>query len=375
MTAEERQLRREEVRSAVAATWQVDWSEFTLLPALRCLPGMAILLLLGLHFHNVGAGVMASSGALTVGFGSFYRFRWSRSAPMLLAALGITVAAFFSSLIGHTPLGFTLIAFFWAYLCGLLQVNGGGVWWISLQCVIFALIASNYPVGLGDTLTHTLLALGGALLEMLCIVLLWRLAGTKPSVPDTEIPFSLDAIKESLAQFRAHLHTHRSPATRIGRSALRLAVTVGLAAALSRLLPLRNGYWMPMTALIVMTLDWRQTFTKSLARLAGTLAGGGLATLLAVSLRPGPLTLIALVLTFALLSYLFLRVNYAIYAIFITAYVVFQLASIGLPAADLIPARILYTALGGALALVVQLLWCVPPAGTEDLPASERGCA
>jgi hypothetical protein len=374
--SEENLLRKQEIKEAVSATWQVDWTEFAVRPALRCIVGIAALLLLGLKLNNVGAGVMASSGALTAGFGAFYRFRWSRAAPMLLACLGISVSAFVSSITGHTIVGFTLVACFWAYGCGLLQTLGPGIWWVSLQCVIFALIASNFPVGLHESVTRTLLVLGGALLQSAVIMLFWRFdrqAERPASEPDDTVPFSIDAVKESARTFRSHLRANLSPATPIGRSALQLAVTVGLAAALSRLLPWGNGYWMPMTALIVVNTDWRQTFTKGLARIAGTLFGGGLATLLAVTLRPDPFTLVMLALTFAFLSYLFLRVNYAIYAIFITAYVVFQLATVGLPAAELVPARVLYTALGGVLALLLQIVWPVAvPDSREPLQEEAR---
>lgn len=373
-TREQRQVRKEEIKDALSATWQVEWAEFALYPALLCLPGIAILLLLGLEFHNVGAGVMASSGALTVGFGSFYRFRWSRSAPMLLATLGISFSAFISSLAEHTTLGFTLVACGWAYVCGLLQTLGTGIWWISLQCVIFAMIASNFPRGFGDIVTRTVMVFAGGLVQALLIMLFWRMerapSDTGVGSPET-IPYSATAVQESFRSFRSHLRDNLSPATPVGRTALQLAVIVALSAAFSRLLPLPNSYWLPMTAVIVMNTDWRQTFTKGMARIAGTVAGGGLATVLAVALHPGPLALVGLVVAFAFLSFLFLRVNYAVYAMFITAYVVFQLAGVGLPTAELVPARLLYTALGGVLALLLQFAW--PVSSRERREVSSEG--
>jgi hypothetical protein len=371
---EQRQLRKEEIKGAVSATWHVDWSKFAVGPALRCVFGIAILLLAGLKFHNAGAGVMASSGALTVGFGSFYRFRWSRSAPMLLAVLGISFSAFISSIAEHTILGFVIVACCWAYFCGLLRTLGEGIWWVSLQCVIFAMIASNFPVGFGNTVTRTGMVFGGGLAEALSIMFFWRierLIGRPADDPDDAIPFSVAAVRDSFRSFMSHLRDNLSPLTPVGRTALQLAVTVALAAAISRLLPLHNGYWVPMTAVIVMTTDWRQTFTKGLARTAGTVAGGGLSTLLAVTLRPDLLVLVALVVLFAFLSYLFLRVNYAVYAMCITAYVVFQLAGVGLPAAELVPARVLATVIGGTLAIFVQFVW--PTLGRERRQRAGEG--
>ncbi|MCW3051070.1 MAG: hypothetical protein JWN14_240 [Chthonomonadales bacterium] len=356
------QLRKEEIRDAFSATWQVDWTQFALVPAMRCVPGIAASLLLGLQFHNAGAGVMASAGALTVGFGSFYRFQWSRSAPMLLAILGISFSAFISALSEHSTLGFTIVACCWAYFCGLLQTLGKGIWWVSLQCVIFALIASSFPVGFADTATRTLMVFGGGLLQALLIMLFWRLERPLPPTfigPLDIIPFSVGAVRDSVRAFWSHLRANLSPKTPVGRTALQLAVAVALGAALSRLLNLPNGYWVPMTAILVMNTDWRQTVTNGLGRICGTLVGAGLATPLAATLRPDPSTLIMLVVLFSFLCFLFLRVNYAVYAIFVTAFVVFQLASVGLPTTALVPARILNTALGGALALLLHFVWPV----------------
>ena len=68
-----------------------------------------------------------------------------------------------------------------------------------------------------------------------------------------------------------------------------------IAAALYRWLALPNGYWIPMTAAIVMKGTLRQTFQRGLARIIGTLAGAALATLIAATLRPDPWILAALV--------------------------------------------------------------------------------
>jgi hypothetical protein len=68
------------------------------------------------------------------------------------------------------------------------------------------------------------------------------------------------------------------------------------------------------------------SFGMAIAAALGTLVGN---SWIAATLPPGPPVLIALVLLSALLCYTLLNVNYAAYAIAITAYVAFLLALVG----------------------------------------------
>ena len=70
------------------------------------------------------------------------------------------------------------------------------------------------------------------------------------------------------------------------RHAVRLAVTLAIATAWYRLAAFPRGYWLPMTALVVLKPEFQGTFAAGLARVAGTLLGAAGATLLTVALGP-----------------------------------------------------------------------------------------
>src|SRR6185437_9019521 len=70
-----------------------------------------------------------------------------------------------------------------------------------------------------------------------------------------------------LATLRANLRLS-SPAC---RHAIRCGVCVAIALAISHLLPLSRGYWMPMTVAIVLKPDFGATWRYGLLRVAGTL--------------------------------------------------------------------------------------------------------
>ena len=163
----------------------------------------------------------------------------------------------------------------------------------------------------------------------------------------------LPPIRDALATLRANL-TLESTAF---RHAVRLAVTLAIATAWYRLAALAAGYWLPMTALLVLKPEFQGTFATGLARVAGTLLGAVGATLLTVALALVPLTLIALALGFVWCGYAFLRTNYTIFVFCMTGYVVCLLAIAGLPERGGGDLSSRDTALGGMLALLVYAAW------------------
>jgi uncharacterized membrane protein YccC len=141
------------------------------------------------------------------------------------------------------------------------------------------------------------------------------------------------------------------------RHALRLAVALGVATAVSRVLPGARSYWVAVTVLMVLKPDFSTTFVRGLGRIAGTLAGAVLATLLTVTLHPGPAALTGLVVVVAWGAFTFYAANYGVYAIFLTALVVFLAAFGGVPANAAVADRAVDTAIGGALALLAYASW------------------
>jgi uncharacterized membrane protein YccC len=160
-------------------------------------------------------------------------------------------------------------------------------------------------------------------------------------------------VRDSAMTLRANL-TMQSAAC---RHALRLAVTVTVATSIYRLLALPRGYWLPMTALLVLKPEFHDTFARGVGRIVGTLAGAALATIIVEEFAPGPAALSVMVLIFVWGCYALFRMNYTIFAICITGYVVFILMLSGVGEMTAASARSLYTIGGGVLALVAYAVW------------------
>ena len=147
------------------------------------------------------------------------------------------------------------------------------------------------------------------------------------------------------------------PRSAIFQHAVRLAGVVTAAYVLARLLGLGHGYWAPMTAAMVMRPDFAQTYSRGVARLAGTVVGVALSTLVVQLLHPGRWWAAALAVVCIAGAYLTLRTGYAVMTACVSSYVVFLLGlQIGDPLTTAFE-RVGLTLLGGGVALVAYALF------------------
>jgi uncharacterized membrane protein YccC len=149
------------------------------------------------------------------------------------------------------------------------------------------------------------------------------------------------------------------------RFALRLAVITAVAVALTAALDLKRGYWVTLTAGLVLQPYTGATSVRALQRVLGTVAGGVLTAGLA-ALFHDPRAIFALVFVFAILSVALLPLSYAVFSIFLTPSFVLM-AEVNTGDWHLAGLRIVNTVLGGVLALAgSRLFW--PSREADRLP-------
>jgi uncharacterized membrane protein YccC len=145
------------------------------------------------------------------------------------------------------------------------------------------------------------------------------------------------------------------------RHALRVAIVTAVAVLLTRLLNLPRGYWVTITALIILQPYAGATLIKGLQRFVGTVAGALLTVALVAVIQDSRGLLVA-VFVLAATCVAFLRVNYLIYSVFLTPTFVL-LAEMSAGDWHLAQLRVVNTLIGGVLGLAGSLLlW----------PSSER---
>ncbi|MFC5667069.1 FUSC family protein [Kitasatospora misakiensis] len=160
------------------------------------------------------------------------------------------------------------------------------------------------------------------------------------------LPTALRAVRR---QFR--------PRSAVFQHAVRLAGVVTAAYLLARVAGFGHGYWAPMTAAMVMRPDFAQTYSRGVARLAGTVAGVAASTLVVQLARPGEWVLAVLAVVSIGGAYLTFRTGYAVITACISSYVVFLLGlQTGNPLVTAVE-RVGLTLLGGSVALLVYALF------------------
>ena len=326
------------------------WNNGGVGTALLCLPAIALSLAAGIGLRNPAAGMVAAGGALSVGFGAFQQLSALRALPMIMAAIGMAVSTLVGSVLGAHDLPFALLLGLWAGFCGLATTLGAGAWWTVLQWVIAMLVASSRPGDLLAGAERAALILAGGGLQVL-IVSAVRSLRLLPEASTQPLPRA--PLRTAARLLRRHL-SWRAPT---GRYAVILACSVAGLDMISRKLDLPNGYWAPMTLLILMKPAFRDTLKRGVQRILGTLGGAGVATLAAAYLRPAEALTAALITVSAFGAYVMLRVNYLAYSVCITAFIAFMLTLAGTPEPVVALNRVIGTVAGGLTALAVHSAW------------------
>ncbi len=333
------------------------WQNQTLRGDVILVIPIAICLAAGLATGHPAAGMIAAGGAVNTGFGTKQCIQRSMLLPMIFVTFGMAFSGFVGVLLGHENLLLVFVSALWAFGYGMLTGRPGGYGWVGQQCVITFLVALAFPASVAAASGRALLLFaGGALQLVFCSLVFHLLADLRVRL------FVLSRyIRDEELKFRATLTGTAKSLRRLSFKhstlpyALRLAVTIGVSTEIYRRLHYPSGYWIPMTALLVLKPGLTDTVSRAIARMIGT-TGGAIAVSFCLAHIPTmPFVLAALTVLCAWLAYGLLNVNYALYSVAVTSYIVFLLSLNAIPGHTLAVRRTFCTLLGGGIALAVRL--------------------
>lgn len=333
-------------------TTAFPWAKRTPLRALQSTFAIVLALVLGHVTGHAAAGAIAAGAAFTVGFAVFHEAMTSSLLSMGLLTLGIASATLAGSAAAHsTPLTLLLCvvaAINYGLFMGLSPTSG----WIGQQCAVFVIISGGFAQGVHYAVGRTAMVLLGGGLQMLLYALLSIFRR-----PDKPAAVHLRQLRTRATELWTALRTEFDWNAATTGYVLRLAVVLLVSTAVYREFQMKNGYWAPMTALLVLKPAWADTLSRGIARFLGTLAGAGLGLLAAHLGAPNGTMLLLCVLVFAWACFALQAVNYALFSLCLTLYTVFsfRLGGFSQPAAAHL--RLLNTAIGGGLALLVDSAW------------------
>lgn len=344
----------------LADLYTFQWSAIEYrLPAVSA-SAVGLCLFAGIFAGYPGAGLVAGGGALTIGFGANQRIADSRVMPMILATLAMAIATLAGTLMGHRGYALLCASGVAAAIYGVLTIRAAGLAWVGQQASIALFVASAFPSGPRPAFERAGLMLVGGLVQIVMTTAGLRL------MPELQkdllaIPRSLySSLHGQRAEFLRRLRELPNALPAPDRKAAavyatRLLVTVLAASELYRRLGIQSGYWIPMTALLVQKPAFYETLQRGLMRVAGTLAGATLATLLAAHVPFGPWWLASLATFFAYWALATIQVNYALYSVFLTSYIVFLLSLNQIPGPEIAHRRALCTIAGALIAIVIHV--------------------
>jgi hypothetical protein len=325
------------------------WSNVQPLPALYCAPGVVLALAAGLAAGQPGVALLAAAGAFSTGFGAFQRLTRFHVAPMLLAALCMSLSTACGTVASGDALLYAGAVAAAAASLGLAASFGTGPWWVLLQGAVFLVISGANPGSWGDGVSRGAVVLAGGIGQCMLVALLRRVIPF--GFPTLVNPNALSSPSGAAAWISEARRVFTPMATEF-RYAVLLGLATGAAVLIARRLSSPNGYWASLTVLLVLRRGGAETLTRGAQRMVGTLAGAAAATLLAALLRPEAGVLLVLIGAAAWCAYATQWVNYGTFSLSVTSYVAFLLALQGLPEAQVALHRVGATLLGAAIAAV-----------------------
>ncbi|MEO9077730.1 MAG: FUSC family protein [Rhodanobacter sp.] len=174
----------------------------------------------------------------------------------------------------------------------------------------------------------------------------------RANAADIQLPPALRS-----SSIRATLRANLTPRSVAFRHAVRMAICLSLALWIGRALHLQHGYWLPMTAAIVLRPDFAATFNFGLLRVLGTVLGLVLTTVLLYITPNEPLAHLALMAVLCMSFRYLATAHYGIAVAALTGTVVILLSFEGVNPGAAVTDRVINTALGCGMALLAYLAW------------------
>jgi hypothetical protein len=319
---------------------------------------VAICLIGGILAGHPAAGMIAASGAMTTGFGAKHNIDGSPLPTMIFVSLGMSFSTFVGMVAGHGNFSLVVIASAFGFGYGMLSSRPAGYSWVGQQCVVTLLVASAFPISAREAGARAALIFAGGIVQLLCSAVILRAftqLGTHLRAMARYIRDEDTALRLTYLSAVYSLRQRRLRGSALPYS-LRLAAVLAISCEVYRRLHFDSGYWIPMTALLVLRPGIADTANRAVARTVGTFAGAVLASTFLVYVHPGPVAMAALVTLFTWLAYSTLNINYALFSIALTSYIVFLLSFADIPGVEVAHRRAVCTMIGGTLALAVRLV-------------------
>lgn len=329
---------------------RVDRKALNLITGLVAAILVIVPLLVGQAAGTLDGGVFATLAAVNLLLATAARPPVSRFPPLAAAALSNAAALALGTIVGTTGwVGVPLVALG----VGIILVSAGraGFDSIGLVASVMFVVGIGIPgASLPAALDRLVFALFGGFWVILGLTIartLFLRRGYSGLSEEAEHPTAPPEPSAPAPSPMARVHV---------RYATLVAVTTAAGLAISLAFGLPRDYWIMLTVLVSLRASISTTFSATFLRIVGTIGGAVIALGLTLFIA-NPWILGAFLFLFAMALFATRWVNYGIYALFLTPFIILLL-NVAYPGDwQLAVLRIFDTVMGGALAVTVATLW------------------
>ncbi len=239
----------------------MDWEQLTPGMGARLVPAMVLVLAAGLAAGEPAAGAVAAGGAYVVGLGAFQQTHARSRAPGRCCSRSLAppvTATILGTLLGNSDIaradgcGHPVRAVLVRAAAG--DRHGRVLGGAADDDLSLLVVAGAYPGELSHALVRASLVLAGGTVQLFCYaVIAWVERGVPPG-PSLRGILRNDAARCSSPGLRFHVRACTRP---FPASTLRVALALGAAVEIERLIAIPNGYWVALTTLILMRPDFQ----------------------------------------------------------------------------------------------------------------------
>lgn len=319
-----------------------DLARLDLRDVIRISAVAAIVTAIPLAAGNPTAALPLSIGAVFSGVaeaGLPFGYRWR---AMLWTTLWLMVGVFLGSVVSNSVWFAIALSLPVAFIAGAAGYRGPRAAVAGLLALVVFTIYSGTPVPLDDAFTSAALMGLGGLSQFLIAVIACVILGRHriPRQPEVGVPLT------SLFNGNRMFLTH----------AIRLAIVIGIATAISELISMPHQYWLPMTVAWMSKPDPHGTVNRVIHRIAGTLIGVVIIGGVDFFISPGTWGFYTLSMIGAAIAVAFIWVNYATAVIGVTMWVIGLFALLSDPVAETLVLRIVLTVAAGVMVLIAAMV-------------------
>jgi uncharacterized membrane protein YccC len=297
----------------------------------RNLLGVLAVIAVAVAWGAPGAALAAGGGAAIAGAAASQDGQRGRAPLVVGVSFGVGAAVLIGAVTaGHTVV-FVAVAVVWCLGAGLLWALGTTAGLVAAAASVLLVTSAETPVSFEHAAGLSALAIAGGLAQAVLIEI-WPQRRGHPRARET---------------VRSQL-TWGSP---VLRHAIRLATAVGLGVALARFRDVPQGYWIPLTVLMVLRPELAHTYTRAAERVVGIVVGVTVATTVAAIWHPAGYVAAILAVLCLGVAYATSALGYLAVSGGVAAAIVFMIDISGTATRAMMADRLTAIVIGGALAI------------------------